>query len=121
MLFVFLMNSHMATTSGFRSSPDTPRPRNDFSPASSSRRPWAEKLSSSSRGGQDAPLARPLALIVASFGAHGRVLGAHGRVLGVHGRVVDSAGPHGRALGAQGRVLRAFDATFAANGRGFGT
>ena len=49
------MNSHMATTSGFRSSPDTPRPRNDFSPASSSRRPWAEKLSSSSRGGQDAP------------------------------------------------------------------
>ena len=45
----------MATASGFRSSPDTPRPRNDFSPASSSRRPWAEKLSSSSRGGQDAP------------------------------------------------------------------
>ena len=64
---------------------------------------------------------RPCELMVASLGAHGRVLGAHGRVLGVHGRVVDSAGPHGRALGAQGRVLRAFDATFAANGRGFGT
>ena len=45
----------MATASGFRSVSDTPRPRNDFSPASSSRRPWAEKLSSSSRGGQDAP------------------------------------------------------------------
>ena len=59
LLFVFQMNSHMATTSGFRSSPDTPRPRNDFSPASSSRRPWAEKLSSSSRGGQDAPTKRP--------------------------------------------------------------